>query len=198
MDYTITTRKKLPRNKYGDVITNSSVVITGGGGSSSGGSSGGGNGTVYNVFTPATSEANGNSGLVPAPQIGSQLTNSYLLNAKGNFISFELLEKLVYTDSSARPAENGTLKLGTSSYIFSTAYIARWQPTSDSSKYIEYDSTNGAFKVNGNIYATGNVAAGGFSNNSGSGTGGGGSDVDVYTASSLSTNANAFSSSSTM
>lgn len=193
MQYTVTTRKKLPRNHYGDVYINTETSIYA---SSSGGSSGGGGGGNYSVFTPATSEANGNAGLVPAPQIGSQLTNSYLLNAKGNFVSFELLEKLVYTDSSARPTENGSLKLGTSSYIFSTAYIARWQPTSDSSKYIEYDSTYGAFKVNGSIYATGNVAAGGFSNTSG-GSSGGGSDIDVYTASSLSTNANVFSSSST-
>ena len=192
MNYTITTRKKLSRNKYGDVTVNTTNVLASGG--SSGGGSGGG--TVYNVFTAATSEAAGVSGLVPAPQIGSQLTNSYLLNAKGQFVSFEFLEKLANDTNAVRPVSDGTINIGTSSYLFNTAYIKRWQPTSNSSKYIEYDSTNGAFKVNGDIYATGNVAAGGFSNTSGSGTGGG-SDVTILTASSLSTSASAFSSTNT-
>lgn len=195
MDYIVTTRKKLPRNRYGDIYTSSSVSTVISGGSSSGGSSGGG--TNYSNFTPATAEAAGRAGLVPAPQQGSNLSSTYLLNALGVFTNYEVLSAITYSDSSVRPTSDSTYNIGSSSYIFKTGYISRWQPTSDSTKYIEYDSGNGAFKVNGSIYATGNVAAGGFSNTSGSGTGGGGSDIDVYTASSLSTNASAFSSSST-
>ena len=192
MDYTVTTRKKLPRNKYGDIYSSSSIAtIASGGGSSSSGSSGGG--TQYSNFTAATTEAAGHAGLVPAPQAGSNLTNTYLLNSLGTFTNYEILGHLTFEGNTIKPTVSQAYNLGSSSYLINTAYITRWQPTDNSSYYIEFDSTYGAFKVNGSIYATGNVAAGGYSGTSG-GSGSGGSDIDVYTPSSLSSS---FTSSST-
>lgn len=73
----------------------------------------------------------------------------------------------LYSYGSVTPVgTNGVFpSLGASNAIWGHIYVNRWYPTSDSSIYIEFDSANRSFKIVGNVYATGQVAAGGIISN---------------------------------
>lgn len=82
---------------------------------------------------------------------------------------------------SIGPGANNTIDLGTSGTRWNNLYANRWYPNSgDSSHYIEYDSTNGALHIVGNLRVDGFVVSGAV----GSGSGGGGGLVEaIYTVS---------------
>ena len=57
--------------------------------------------------------------------------------------------------------------LGSEDYSFGELWANRWYPNpGDDTHYIEWDSSAGAFKIVGDVYATGQVAAGGVASNS--------------------------------
>ena len=66
------------------------------------------------------------------------------------------------------PTSDGTQAIGSSSAAFGEIYANRWypDPTNAPNNYIEWDSTNSAFKIVGDVYATGQIAAGGVASNS--------------------------------
>lgn len=57
--------------------------------------------------------------------------------------------------------------LGSGNWFWGALYANRWYPdAADTGSYIEYDFANHAFKIVGNMYATGQIAAGGLISNS--------------------------------
>ena len=56
---------------------------------------------------------------------------------------------------------------GASWLPWGSIYAKRWypDPANAPTAYIEWDSANGAFKINGPVYSTGQVAAGGIISN---------------------------------
>lgn len=167
MKYTVTTRKKLPRNKYGDVdISSSSVIMSGGssGGSSSGGSSSGG--SQYYIFTAATSESSGTAGLVPAPPAGSN-TGTYILDAAtASWKSTMLLDKIAYgqppvpgRNSCIMPMQDN-LDIGASDagLYYNTAYVTNWYSTTGNNYSISWNNTYQGLVLRGNLFVDGTIS----------------------------------------
>ena len=73
----------------------------------------------------------------------------------------------VYFEASAfMPGQTNT-DFGADWLPWGNIYAKRWypDPVNAPTAYIEWDSTNGAFKINGPIYSTGQIAAGGIISN---------------------------------
>ena len=90
--------------------------------------------------------------------LGSVGDNSFYINAgNGTYpVHFETSALLPGTQTPANHS------LGSIDFFWGFGYIKRWYPNpGDSSHYIEWDASATAFKIVGNVYATGQVAAGG-------------------------------------
>lgn len=74
----------------------------------------------------------------------------------------------VFTAALCPNATADQSNLGASNYVWNNLYAKRWypDPTNAPTAYIEWDATNQAFKINGPVYSTGQVAAGGIFSNS--------------------------------
>ena len=74
----------------------------------------------------------------------------------------------VFTAALCPNATADQSNLGASNYVWNNLYAKRWypDPTNAPDAYIEWDATNQAFKINGPVYSTGQVSAGGIFSNS--------------------------------
>ena len=74
----------------------------------------------------------------------------------------------VFTAALCPNATADQSNLGASNYVWNNLYAKRWypDPANAPDAYIEWDATNQAFKINGPVYSTGQVAAGGIISNS--------------------------------
>lgn len=67
----------------------------------------------------------------------------------------------LYTNAFCPNASGDYSNIGDPSFCWNNLYARRWYPNpSDTSKYIEYDTTNGYFYVHGDLVVTGQVVAG--------------------------------------
>ena len=74
----------------------------------------------------------------------------------------------VYFEASAFMPGAATTNLGADWLTWNNIFAKRWypDPANAPGSYIEWDATNSAFKIVGNVYSTGQVAAGGIISNS--------------------------------
>ena len=95
------------------------------------------------------------------------------LSAHGGAADLYLSAATTYVDGDI--CVNGVLypmaasggSLGDDAYSWGSIWANRWYPNpGDTNHYIEWDSSAGAFKIVGDVYATGQVAAGGIASNS--------------------------------
>lgn len=127
MNYNVSTRKKLPRNKYGDIYTSSTVATILSGGGSSGGSSSGG------------SSSGGSSSGGSSQDLSNYVTKS------------ELSSQSYITSSSLTPYVTKT-ELSNQSYITSTALTPYVTKTELSSKSYVTSSQLAAFDYTDHHY----------------------------------------------
>lgn len=79
-----------------------------------------------------------------------------------------LVQLYIHASNVCPHSSNDNTNLGSTWSCWNNLYAKRWypDPTNAPTAYIEWDATNQAFKINGPVYSTGQVSAGGIFSNS--------------------------------